>query len=92
MQVALLQTGARGLCALAISPAPRCQQFFFVFFAGWAAILESRKPVSWFTHFLQRFTVKWDKKTSETTQRKCARLRGKKAACVVMWWYLPQRD
>lgn len=58
MQVALLQTGAWGPYALAIFQYQDVSSFFFLsFFAGWGsgAILERRKPVSWFTHFLQRF-------------------------------------
>lgn len=53
-------------------PVPRCQHVFFSFFfsgRGGGAILERRKPVSWFTHFLQRFTVKWDEEVMRRIEK-----------------------
>lgn len=82
MQVALLQTGAWGLCALAIFHYQDVSSFFFP--SSWQDGLEvggvggfgvgaseRRRPASWFTHFLQRFTVKWDKEISDRTNRRC---------------------
>lgn len=58
-------------------PVPRCQQVFLFCFlqrglaggGGGGTILERRKPGSWFTHFLQRFTIKWDEEISDAVHK-----------------------